>query len=102
MIVGDGGKVNGFVNRLQETTMVPRWLETITIAEGPDGAKQDQVRLVDISGDGKADYLLVDKKTGKITLWENTGTGGKYQLGEGVIQCDCESVLYPPSAGVLL
>lgn len=44
-----------------------------------------------MTGDGKVDYLLVDGKTGKITLWENTGTNGKYQPGEGVFLCDCES-----------
>lgn len=88
MIVGDGGKVNALVNRLQATTLAPRWLGAFTFAAGPDGAKQDQVRLVDMTGDGKVDYLLVDEKTGKVTLWENKGTGGKYQPGEGVILCD--------------
>ncbi|KAF2787072.1 carbohydrate esterase family 3 protein [Melanomma pulvis-pyrius CBS 109.77] len=90
MIIGAGGKVVGLVNRLQETSMVPRWSEAIVFAEGPDGAKQDQVRLVDMTGDGKVDYLLVDEKTGKITLWESTGTGGKYQSGEGVVLCDLD------------
>lgn len=91
MIVGSGGKVDGLVNRLQQKTMIPRWLETITIAEGPDSAKQDQVRFADMTGDGKTDYMLVDEKTGKVTLWENVGTGGKYQPGEGVFLCNCES-----------
>ncbi|KAI0451451.1 SGNH hydrolase-type esterase domain-containing protein [Xylaria acuta] len=90
MIVGDGDKVNGIINRLQATTLAPRWLEAFTFAEGPDGAKQDQVRLVDMTGDGKVDYLLVDEKTGKVTLWENLGTGGKYQPGEGVVLCDLD------------
>ncbi|KAI1428363.1 SGNH hydrolase-type esterase domain-containing protein [Xylaria sp. FL1777] len=90
MIVGDGGKVNGLINRLQATTLAPRWLAAFTFAEGPDGAEQDQVRLVDMTGDGKVDYLLVDEKTGKVTLWENLGTGGKYQPGEGVVLCDLD------------
>lgn len=96
MIVGAGGKVNGLVNRLQEKTMVPRWSLIFNFAEGPDGAKQDQVRLVDMTGDGKVDYLLIDEKTGKVTLWENNGTGGKYQPGEGVILCDCKSCISFP------
>lgn len=70
--------------------MVPRWLPAFTFAKGPDGAEVDEVRLVDLTGDGKVDYLLVDEKTGKVTLWENLGTGGKYKPGEGVFLCDCE------------
>ncbi|KAJ8111527.1 hypothetical protein ONZ43_g5602 [Nemania bipapillata] len=90
MYVGAGGKVNALVNRLQATTLAPRWLASFNLASGPDGAKQDQVRLVDMTGDGKVDYLLVDEKTGKVTLWENIGTGGKYQPGEGVVLCDLD------------
>ncbi|KAL3454210.1 hypothetical protein BJX65DRAFT_301996 [Aspergillus insuetus] len=90
MIAGEGGKVKALVNRLHETTLIPRWLEVFILAEGPDGAEQDQVRLVDMTGDGRVDYLLVDEKTGKVTLWENNGTGGKYQPGEGVILCDLD------------
>ncbi|KAI0540897.1 hypothetical protein GGR58DRAFT_511384 [Xylaria digitata] len=90
MIVGSGGKVNALINRLQETTLAPRWLAAFTFTEGPDGAEQDEVRLVDMTGDGQVDYLLVEKKTGKVTLWENLGTGGKYQPGEGVVLCDLD------------
>ncbi|KAI0095577.1 SGNH hydrolase-type esterase domain-containing protein [Nemania sp. FL0031] len=77
MFVGDGGKVTALVNRPQSSTQVPRWLPAFTLATGPDGAEQGQVRLVDMTGDGKVDYLLVDETTGKVTLWENTGTGGR-------------------------
>lgn len=93
MIVGSGGKVTGLANRLQEESLIPRWMARVTLADGPSGAKQDQVRLVDFTGDGKVDYLLVDSK-GKVTLWENTGSGGKYQPGEGVILCDCKRCLH--------
>lgn len=89
MSIGAGGKVNGLVNRLQENTVTPAWDPFFTLAEGPDGAKADDVRLVDMTGDGKIDYLLVDDK-GKTTLYENMGTGGKYQRGEGTILCDCK------------
>ncbi len=91
MTVGVDGKVHGSTNRLQpEAGLVPRWLEPLVFAEGPSGAERDDVRLVDLTGDGKVDYLLVDKKTGKVELWENTGKGGKYQKGEGVFLCDCK------------
>lgn len=83
--------MNVMINRLQETSMIPRWLSAFTLAEGPDGVKQDQVRLVDMTGDGRVDYLQVEEKTGKVTLWENKGSGGKYQPGEGVFLCDRKS-----------
>ncbi|KAL2830891.1 hypothetical protein BDW59DRAFT_158326 [Aspergillus cavernicola] len=90
MIVGEGGKVKALANHLQEPTLVPRWLEDLVLAEWPDGAEQEEVRLVDMTGDGKVDYLVIDKKTGKVTLWGNNGIGGKYQPGEGVILRDSE------------
>lgn len=77
MIIGDKGQVKGLVSRRQEMTLVPRWLPAFAFAAGPDGAEQDSVRLVDLTGDGKVDYLLLDEDGG-ITLWENTGKGGKY------------------------
>ena len=92
MIIGDGGKVTGLINRLNETTLVPQWLPAVTVADGPDGVDQDEVRLVDMSGDGKVDYLSISSK-GKVSLWENVSTGGKYQPGDGVFLCDCKSYL---------
>ncbi|CAM1503527.1 Fc.00g011180.m01.CDS01 [Cosmosporella sp. VM-42] len=92
MIIGDGGKVIGLVNRLSETTLAPRWLSAITFAEGPDDIEQEEVRLVDMTGDGKVDYLSVSSK-GKVILWENKGSGGKYQPGEGVFLCDLDGDL---------
>ncbi|CAH0045932.1 unnamed protein product [Clonostachys solani] len=93
MIVQAGGKVKGLVNRRQEKFRSPRWLSPVAVADGPEGAKQSEVRLVDMTGDGKVDYLLVDEKTGQVTLWENTGTGGKYQGGDGVFLCDCKDLI---------
>ncbi|KAL8989587.1 MAG: hypothetical protein Q9169_008329 [Polycauliona sp. 2 TL-2023] len=37
------------------------------------GAKREQIRLADIDGDGKADYLAVDMKTGAVTAYLNGG-----------------------------
>ncbi len=94
MIVGDGGKVNALVNRLQADTLAPRWAASFTLAEGPADAEQDEVRLVDLTGDGKVDYLLLNT-AGNVKLYKNLGTGGKYQPGEGVVLCDCK-LLYIP------
>ncbi|KAL5340420.1 hypothetical protein BJX70DRAFT_107949 [Aspergillus crustosus] len=99
VLVGQNGKAKAFVNRLQEgldsgSPLVPRWAGPFDFADGPDGAEQEQVRLVDMTGDGKADYLLIGKD-GKTNLYENKGTGGKYQPGEGVFLCDCMSGILP-------
>lgn len=90
LLLGQTGKVTGFVNRVQEKSLVPGWSQPLTIAAGPTGANKFIVAFADMTGDGKADYLLVDSKTGDVTLYENTGTGGKYQAGEGVFLCDCK------------
>jgi hypothetical protein len=98
MMVGADGKVVGFINRLREETILPRWLGPMVVAEGPTDTERDEVRLVDITGDSKADYLRIEKKSGKVALWENMSIGGKYQPGEGVFLCDRKShqlVLFP-------
>jgi hypothetical protein len=70
MAVGADRKVNGYVNRLQEASgLIPRWLVPLTVASGPDGATRDAVRLVDLTGTGKVDYLLVDEAR-KVELWK--------------------------------
>ncbi|KAJ4183363.1 hypothetical protein NW755_009854 [Fusarium falciforme] len=90
MMVGADGKVVGFINRLREETILPRWLGPMVVADGPADTERDEVRLVDITGDGKADYLRIEKKSGKVALWENMSIGGKYQPGEGVFLCDLD------------
>ncbi|VUC38120.1 unnamed protein product, partial [Clonostachys rosea] len=90
MIVGSGGKTTGFINRLQESSLIPKWSNVGDLAKGPSGAKQAEVRFADMTGDGKVDYLLIDEKTGEIRLWENLGSKGKYQEGEGTFLCDLD------------
>ncbi|KAL3458856.1 hypothetical protein BJX64DRAFT_291763 [Aspergillus heterothallicus] len=90
MLVGKTGKVTGFVNRMEEDTLVPRWMAAVTVADGPADTEQDEVRLVDMTGDGQVDYLRVDEKTGKVSMWENLGTGGSYMKGDGVELCDLD------------
>lgn len=51
------------------------WNSKGEIASGV-GATREEIRLADIDGDGKADYLYVDKSTGKTKMWRNGGLGG--------------------------
>lgn len=38
------------------------------------GARRDQIRLANIYGHGRADYLVIDDETGAVTAWENEGS----------------------------
>ncbi len=48
------------------------WLPQGTIATGT-GAGRDSVVFADINGDGRADYLAVDRTSGAAQLWLNGG-----------------------------
>jgi hypothetical protein len=87
MLVGKDGKVTGLANFIQERAFVPAWQTKVTVAEGPVNATQDYVRLVDLDGDGKVEYVLLDKDGGS-KVWLNEGTGGKWQIGDGVFLAD--------------
>ncbi|RSL92417.1 hypothetical protein CEP52_013832 [Fusarium oligoseptatum] len=89
MMVGADAKVVGFINRLQEETIAPKWSLPVVVAEGPGETNRESIRLADVTGDGKADYLRMGKD-GKFEVWENVGRGGKYQAGEGVFLCDLD------------
>lgn len=92
MLVGDGGKVTGFINRLQATTVAPRWSKALSVAAGPSAVNRDDVHFIDMDGDGKADYVAINTQ-GKVTVWLNKSTGGRYQPGEGVFLCDCKTIV---------
>ena len=92
MLVGKNGEVTGRANFMQESSLIPRWDGKVTIAEGSEGATQQYVRLMDVNGDGKVDYLLYDKDGGS-RLWLNAGKGGKWQVGDGAFLADRK---YPP------
>ncbi|KAJ7754555.1 SGNH hydrolase-type esterase domain-containing protein [Mycena metata] len=52
----------------------PGWLAQGVVATGPkNGATRDYIILADINGDGRADYLTVDKTTGAVDAWINGG-----------------------------
>lgn len=50
------------------------WTPKGKIATGV-GAVREDIRLADIDGDGKADYLWVDQTTGATKMWRNGGVG---------------------------
>lgn len=50
------------------------WTSKGIIATGV-GASREDVYLADIDGDGKADYLWVDRLSGETKMWKNGGVG---------------------------
>lgn len=50
------------------------WTSKGKIATGV-GAVREDIRLADINGDGKADYLWVNQTTGETKMWRNGGMG---------------------------
>lgn len=40
MIVGKCGKVKALVSRRADYSLIPRWSQVFTLAEGPEGAEQ--------------------------------------------------------------
>ncbi|KAL4967872.1 uncharacterized protein BDV14DRAFT_197515 [Aspergillus stella-maris] len=67
ILIGESGKAVGFVNRLQEKTLLPRWLEPVTLREGLDGedVEQEAIHFADITGDvdgdGVTDYFWINE-----------------------------------------
>lgn len=89
MLVDKDSKVTGFINRLQPHSVAPRWSLPVTVAKGRDDIDINSVRMVDMNGDGKVDYIALGGK-GKISYWRNKSSGGRSQPGEGVFLCDCK------------
>ena len=55
------------------------WYRLGPIAGGV--APRENIRLADINGDGKANYLIVDDKTGAVTAYLNGGANPSANLG---------------------
>jgi len=68
------------------TGFTPTFGNSVALAPGI-GVPGEQIQLADIDGDGKADYLNVDPKTGAVTAFFNqgpSGAGGGYAFSAPV------------------
>ncbi|KAK6432924.1 hypothetical protein LTR95_010905, partial [Oleoguttula sp. CCFEE 5521] len=68
----DGGLVC-WQNTPGSDTRSPNWVSMGTV-KSSEGYPQAQVRLADIDGDGRADYLVFDATTSNIYGWRNGAT----------------------------
>ncbi|MGI5198269.1 FG-GAP-like repeat-containing protein [Streptomyces sp. CA-288835] len=75
LVVADNGAVRAWLNTPGNGGK-PSWAGLGTYAAGVDGATRAMVRFADVSGDGRADYLMVSE-AGQIRAWINNGGEGR-------------------------
>ncbi len=73
LAVAQNGSVTGYLNGGVAADGTWVWLPT-TVHPGADGPG-DEIQFADVNGDGKADYLIIDRKTGAVTIELNLGGG---------------------------
>ncbi|MDR3080316.1 MAG: VCBS repeat-containing protein, partial [Streptomyces sp.] len=74
LVLGANGQTTVWINRGGDGAggfEAPR-----PFAAGPEGATADNVRFADVTGDGKADYLVVGDD-GSVRAWLNNGGDGQ-------------------------
>lgn len=75
LVVNADGEVDAWFNRggdrYDNDGHHPGWEEHLQFARGGTGSTN--IEFADIDGDGKADYLVVDRGTGALTEWRNVG-----------------------------
>ncbi|MBB4926403.1 FG-GAP-like repeat-containing protein [Kitasatospora kifunensis] len=70
-VINPDGSVNVWLNRGGDQAGPNGWLPIGKVATGVT-TNQDQVRLADFTGDGKADYCVI-KDDGEVDVWLNRG-----------------------------
>jgi hypothetical protein len=86
--VSPTGAVTAYINELgTEAKLTPNWTLAGVVAAGV-GATRDGILFAGLTGDGKADYVVVAADTGALNVWVNTGNGGSYEAGADVFFAD--------------
>ncbi|KAK5000912.1 hypothetical protein LTR66_000329 [Elasticomyces elasticus] len=86
----DGG-LSGYLNVRTNVEGRPTWIpqggaKSIASGVAPPG----NIRMADINGDGKVDYVIVDAATGAIELYLNNGEGDASVVGDGIRFADLD------------
>jgi lysophospholipase L1-like esterase len=81
------GTIAPYLNIESQTDGQPTWLPQAIIPSGL-GISRDNITFADLNGDGKADYVFLDDKSGAVTLWLNTGSGRTEETGQGILFAD--------------
>ncbi|KAF2872785.1 hypothetical protein BDV95DRAFT_398340 [Massariosphaeria phaeospora] len=83
------GAAKAYINNRGSGGLAPDWINAGSIATGV-GAKREELRFADLNGDGKKDYVWVDRVSGALDVWFNTATGGSYVVGDGTVFADMD------------
>ncbi|MFE9024059.1 GDSL-type esterase/lipase family protein [Streptomyces sp. NPDC007808] len=70
--VGENGAVHAYVNQPGDRIETPRWVERLDWAPGVRYGSRDKLRLADVNGDRRADYLMVGG-SGAVHAYINNG-----------------------------
>jgi lysophospholipase L1-like esterase len=73
LIVGPAGSIDAYVNT-EGSGGKPTFTKITAWAQGVPEGSRDKLRLADVNGDGKADYLIVGS-TGAVHAYINRGVG---------------------------
>ncbi|PNP41723.1 hypothetical protein TGAMA5MH_06316 [Trichoderma gamsii] len=85
LIWDDDGGLTGFLNQPTQKEGVPLYINQGAAKSIADGISQDptSIRLADMDGDGKDDYIQRDSKGG-LTVWYNHGSGDTRMLTDSI------------------
>ncbi|WP_240196822.1 GDSL-type esterase/lipase family protein [Nonomuraea lactucae] len=72
--VSDAAAIHAYINTPTATGGI-HWVERLNWAPGVSYGTRDKLRLADVNGDRRADYLMVDS-TGRVHAYINNGGGG--------------------------
>ncbi|MFI9825986.1 GDSL-type esterase/lipase family protein, partial [Streptomyces sp. NPDC052013] len=70
---GANGSIHAYINTVRGTNI--HWVERLNWAPGASYGSRDKLRLADVNGDKKADYIMVGG-TGAVHAYFNDGGGG--------------------------
>ncbi|KAK3216564.1 hypothetical protein GRF29_1g199579 [Pseudopithomyces chartarum] len=87
--VDKSSATTAYINLRAQNSLVPNWISAGKIGTGV-GTGRENITFGDLTGDGKADFLIVSNSTGAIDMYENKGAGAAYQAGDQVVFADLD------------
>ena len=86
------GGLGGYLNIRDRTEALPKWVDQESDTRIANGVGVDWrlCRLADLNGDGKADYAVIDIRTGGADLYINQGHADTSVPGDAVFLADLD------------
>ena len=87
VVRADNGALSGYLNVRGFQEGQPVWAHQENIKDSVGILKQD-TRIAELTGNGWADYILVNNKNGALTLYANNGDTDVSRIGDGTWVAD--------------